>query len=114
MQRIRMRGDGVFGAFDAPDGGQVCPKRGRSITAIQALNLFNSRFMLDQAERFAGRLSREAGEAPGAQVRRAFELAFNRAADADEVTAAERLIAAHGLAAFARAVLNANEFLFIP
>jgi hypothetical protein len=114
MQRIRMRPEGVFGAFDAPDGGQACPKRGRSITAIQALNLFNSRFMLDQSQRFAERLRRETGGAPADQIRRAFELAFNRAAEAEEIVAAEQLIAEHGLPAFARAMLNANEFVFIP
>ena len=114
MQRIRMRPDGVFGAFDAPDGGQVCPKRGRSITAIQALNLFNSKFMLDQSQRFAERLSGDAGPQPPNQIARAFELAYNRLPEREESHAAQELIAAHGLPAFCRAVLNSNELLFIP
>jgi hypothetical protein len=114
MQRIRMRPDGVFGAFDAPDGGQACPKRGRSITAIQALNLFNSQFMLDQSQRFAERLSRDAGPQPPDQIRRAFELAYNRLPEGEESHASQKLIAAHGLPAFCRALLNSNELIFVP
>ncbi len=113
-QRIRMRPEGVFGAFDTPDGGQVCPKRGRSITAIQALNLFNSTFMLDQSQRFAERLVRDAGSRPTRQIIRAFELALARAPNVDESLAAQELIAAHGLSAFCRAMLNTNEIIFIP
>ncbi|MBL9163432.1 MAG: DUF1553 domain-containing protein [Planctomycetaceae bacterium] len=114
MNRVRMRPDAIFGAFDAPDGGQVCPKRGASITAIQALNLFNSRFMIDQAAHFAARLQQEAGDERLAQVDRAFQLAFNRAPDATELVAAQQLIATHGLPAFCRSVLNANELMFVP
>jgi mono/diheme cytochrome c family protein len=114
MHRVRMRPEAVFGAFDAPDGGQVCPKRGTSITAIQALNLFNSRFTIDQAEHFAARLRSEAGAEPLAQIDRAFQLAFNRDPDATELAAAQQLIATHGLPTFCRSVLNANELMFVP
>jgi len=34
--KVRMVPDGVFGAFDCPDAGQVCPKRSRSTTPIEA------------------------------------------------------------------------------
>ena len=37
---VRQRPDGVFGVFDCPDGGQIAPKRTRSTTPLQALNLF--------------------------------------------------------------------------
>jgi hypothetical protein len=114
MQKIRMRQDGVFGAFDAPDGGQVCPKRGRSTTAIQALNLFNSSFIVQQAEIFAERLKREASGENAAQVRRAFELAFDREPEPNELAASEQLIVHHGLTAFCRGLLNANELMFVP
>jgi hypothetical protein len=113
-QRIRMRPEGVFGAFDEPDGGQVCPRRTRSITAIQALNLLNSQFMLDQATRFAERLLREAGSGIEGQIKRGFELTFSRRPDDQEMQAAKELIAAHGPTAFCRAMLNANELMFIP
>src|SRR5690606_4856563 len=114
MQRIRMRPADVFGAFDVPDGGQTCPQRGRSITALQALNLINSQFMRDQARIFAERLEREAGGQRERQVARAFALAFNRLPDQDETLAALELIDAHGVQAFCLAMLNANELIVIP
>ena len=54
--KIRMEPVPVFGAFDCPDAGQPTPKRSQSTTAIQALNLFNSPFVIAQAEMLAGRL----------------------------------------------------------
>ena len=51
---VRQRPDGVFGAFDCPDGGQIAPKRTRSTTPLQALNLLNSA-LHDAAGRFPRR-----------------------------------------------------------
>jgi hypothetical protein len=112
--KVRMVPDGVFGAFDCPDAGQVCPKRTRSTTPIQSLNLFNSPFMIQQAGHFADRLKREAGEEPAGQIRRAFLLALGREPDDVEGQAARKLVNEHGLAALCRAMFNANEFLFVP
>jgi mono/diheme cytochrome c family protein len=105
--------DTLFGAFDCPDAGQIQPKRNTSTTPLQALNLLNSSFLLEQSGFFAERLQREAGPAPQAQARQAFELAFGRPAMPEEIAAAEKLIAAHGLPAFCRALYNANEFITI-
>ena len=112
--KVRMEQDGIFGSFDCPDGSLVAPKRGMSTTPLQALNLFNSRFMLDEAETFAARLRKEAGDDTAAQIRQAWELAFNRAPEKSEAEQAIEFARAEGLPAFCRAVLNANEFLFIP
>ena len=101
-------------ATDAHSSRRHRAKRSRSITSLQALNLFNSRFILDQSQRLAERLSGEAGPAAEQQVRRAFELAFNRQPEEDELGAAMQLIADHGLAAFCRGLLNANELMFMP
>jgi hypothetical protein len=109
----RMQLDDTFGAFDCPDAGQIAPKRNSSTTALQALNLLNSRFLVQQAGLFAERLKREAGDDPAAQVRRGFRLAFGREPSAEESAAAVRLIRAHGAAALCRALLNANEFLWV-
>jgi hypothetical protein len=112
--KVRMEQDGIFGSFDCPDGSLVMPRRSVSTTPLQALNLFNSRFIVEQAEIFATRLRREAGEDPAAQVRTAWPLAFNRPpapAEADEAVAFAQ---AEGLPSLCRALLNANEFLFIP
>ncbi len=112
--KVRMEQDGIFGSFDCPDGSLVAPKRSVSTTPLQALNLFNSRFMLDQSETFAARLRRDAGDDPAAQIWRAWQLAFNRTPERTEAKTAAAFVKAEGLPAFCRAVLNANEFLFIP
>jgi hypothetical protein len=109
----RMQQDATFGAFDCPDGGQIAPRRTSSTTPLQALNLLNSRFMIQQAELFAERLKKERKENRAAQVRLAFALAFGREPAKDEVAAALRLIESHGLPAFCRAMFNANEFLYL-
>ena len=51
--KVRRERDAVFGAFDCPDAGQSTARRIESTTPIQALNLFNSRFTIEQAEAFA-------------------------------------------------------------
>ena len=85
-----------------------------STTPLQALNLFNSRFILQQSEMLAARLRREAGDDSGAQVQRAWQLAFNRAPGRPEAEEAAAFARREGLPALCRAVLNANELLFIP
>jgi hypothetical protein len=112
--KVRMEQDGVFGAFDCPDGSLVMPRRSVSTTPLQALNLFNSGFILQQSETFARRLEKDAGVDVAAQVRRAWELAFSRTPDRKETHEAVTFVKAEGLAAFCRAVLNANESMFIP
>ena len=113
MTKVRMQQDATFGVFDCPDGGQIAPRRTQSTTPLQALNLFNSRFLMQQAEFFAERLTREAGTDAPAQVQRAFQLAFGRAAAPEEIEAARKLIGEHGLPLFCRALFNANEFVYV-
>jgi hypothetical protein len=113
MTKIRMQQDGTFGAFDCPDGGQIAPKRAASTTPLQALNLLNSPFVIEQAQHFAARLQAEAGGEPQAQVRHAFRLLYQRDADAVELTASVQVVREHGLPVFCRALLNSNEFLHV-
>ncbi len=112
--KVRMEQDGVFGAFDCPDGSLVVPRRSVSTTPLQALNLYNSKYVLQQADSFSTRLRREVGPGADAQARRAWQLAFSRNPGPAEATEAEALIRQHGLPALCRAVLNSNEFLFVP
>jgi hypothetical protein len=113
QSKPRMQLDDTFGTFDCPDAGQIAPRRTSSTTPLQALNLLNSRFLVQQAGLFAGRLRREAGDDPAAQARRGFLLAFGREPSAEELGAAERLIRAAGLAVFCRALFNVNEFVYV-
>jgi hypothetical protein len=110
----RSQPDPTFGAFDCPDGGLVAPRRNTSTTALQAFNLLNSRFLLDQSKHFADRLAREAGTDPEKQADRAFRLAFGRPATDPERMAAATLIREHGAPSLCRALYNANEFLYVP
>jgi hypothetical protein len=111
--RIRQTTDCVFGSFDCPDGGSVTPKRSRSNTPLQALNLFNSGFTVQQAELLAARLVRECGEDPAAQAGRAFQLFYSRDPDEAEREASVAMIRSHGLVSFTRAMFNTSEFLFV-
>ena len=105
--------DNTFGAFDCPDAGQVTPKRTSSTTPLQALNLLNSPFAVQQAQFFAERVEREGGQGTDAQVKRAFQLIFTREPAAEELAASVKLVQAHGLPALCRALFNANEFLTV-
>ena len=105
--------DDFFGAFDCPDAGQPQPNRTVSTTPLQALNLLNGAFLLDQAERFASRVSREAGADPQQQVARAISLAFGREPTAAELAAGSELVASHGLPLLCRSLYNASEFLYV-
>jgi hypothetical protein len=66
--KVRMEKDIVFGAFDCPDAGQSMARRRQSTTPIQALNLFNSQFSIDQAAALADRIQAEAGSDPARQI----------------------------------------------
>ncbi|MCH7729304.1 MAG: DUF1553 domain-containing protein, partial [Planctomycetes bacterium] len=112
--KIRMEPVPVFGAFDCPDAGQAKPKRSRSTTAIQALNLFNSRFVADQAEAFAARVKSETKDSIDQQIDRAFLLITGRLPTDVERAASVSAIAEHGLAVLCRVLFNSNEFLFLP
>ncbi|MEX2112295.1 MAG: DUF1553 domain-containing protein, partial [Pirellulales bacterium] len=113
QNKPRMREDATFGAFDCPDASQAMPRRNVSTTALQALNLLNGPFVVQQAEKFAERLQVEAGDDVDRQIARAFQLAFGRSALDDELAAARQLVQDHGLPAFCRMVFNANELLYV-
>lgn len=112
--KVRREPEAVFGAFDCPDAGQSTALRRASTTPIQALNLFNSHFTLQVANAFAARLTKEAGDGIPQQIDRAYQLAFNRAASPDEQRDVEPIVRQFGLAVLCRALLNSNEFLFVP
>jgi hypothetical protein len=113
FQKPRMQQDGTFGVFDCPDSAQPVAKRNISTTALQALSLLNSPFVVQQSQKFAERLEREAPGSIAAQVKRAFKIAFGREPDDAEQQAAESLIAKESLREFCRAMLNSSELVFI-
>jgi mono/diheme cytochrome c family protein len=112
--KVRMEREAVFGAFDCPDAGQSQPRRRQSTTPIQALNLFNSRFTIEEADAFASRVKGEVGDEASDQVKRVWQLTLNRDPSTDELAEAAALVAEHDLSTLCRVVYNSNEFLFLP
>ena len=114
----------VLNDFDLPDISFAAPKRSNTTTPLQALTLLNHSFTQDMATAFADRL-RDSGSASNVtasnvtassiteQIAAAFALAFQRQPNEAEIAAAIGLIQSHGLNAFCRAMLNANELIFI-
>jgi hypothetical protein len=113
QSKPRMQLENVFGGFDCPDAGQAAPRRTSSTTPLQALSLYNSLFLVRQADLLAGRLEREGGKEAATRVERAFRLVFGRPPSTEESSKAQALAAGHGWSAFCRALLNANEFVRI-
>lgn len=112
--KVRMESVPIFGAFDCPDAGQAAPTRSRSTTPIQALNLFNSPFVNEQAIHFAERIERDTGVDLDRQVKVAFRESLGRDPTTSELTRSRDVVQAHGLGTLCRVLLNTNEFLFLP
>ena len=116
-------------AFDMPDTHESCGRRNATITAPQALALLNGKVVLDWAQAFANRVTREAGGDLSAQIDRAYELAYSRKPDASERDTVQTFFAkqkdtiarrgesadraqAAALVDFCHMLLNSNEFIY--
>jgi len=125
----RIRKNPYLALFDGPDPSSSTGVRLPSTTPLQALFLLNNPLAHRSATRFAGRIL---GAAPdeNARVNFAYEVALNRPAAAEELhecgeflqqyraQLAARKTPADQLeplawAALARALLSANEFVFV-
>ena len=112
--RIRGADDGMFKTFDLPECGQVKDKRSDSTTPLQALNLLNGRFTLEQSAALAKRVTAESVTDLTAKITRAFQLALARPPRETELTACLAVAEREGLETVCRALFNSNEFLFLP
>jgi hypothetical protein len=112
--KVRRERESVFGAFDCPDAGQSTARRRESTTPIQALNLFNSQFTIDQATAFAVRVKNHCGDNAELQIAYAFQLAYSRAPTEIELSETLHVVKEHGLSTLCRVLFNSNEFLFVP
>ncbi|MCL6502189.1 MAG: DUF1549 and DUF1553 domain-containing protein [Pirellulales bacterium] len=114
--------DPLLEAFDRPDTLASCPLRGRSTTAPQALALLHAPLAWQAAEGLA-RLARvEAGDDAAAVVRYCMRRAWGRDPSERELALATRFLSDGGplrigsqdrLVDLCRALLNANEFVYI-
>ncbi|MEP4079550.1 PSD1 and planctomycete cytochrome C domain-containing protein [Haloferula sp.] len=114
QERMRRVDDRIFTAFDFPDCGQVRAKRPVSTTPLQALNLMNSPFVVEQSGYIAERAINESNGDTKDAVRRAFALILGRPADAQELEDCREIADTNGLAIVCRSLLNSNEFAFLP
>jgi len=103
-------------AFDQPDAVTSCPVRPVSTHALQALSLFNSDFMKEQSQAFADRLQKECKKnTPTCEVNAAWKLALARTPSAAEQKLAKQFFAKGGnLVDMCLALLNRNEFVYVP
>ncbi|QDT10651.1 PSD1 and planctomycete cytochrome C domain-containing protein [Planctomycetes bacterium K23_9] len=114
QERMRRVDDRIFTAFDFPDCGQVRAKRPVSTTPLQALNLMNSDFVLEQSKLIAARATQDSGGDETKSIDRCFELLLGRQPADDERTACLELAKANDLSLVCRALINTNEFAFLP
>ncbi|NNE93855.1 MAG: DUF1553 domain-containing protein, partial [Verrucomicrobiales bacterium] len=94
--------------FDSPNAVTSCAKRRTSTVSLQPLWLLNSNFIQQNAAALAKRMP----EKDGAEF--LIKTVFKRAAETEEIEKVEELIAKSGATDAAAALLNANEFLYIP
>jgi Protein of unknown function (DUF1553) len=104
--------DPFMDSLDQADASQLTAARTESITPLQALALLNDPFVLRQSEHLARRLEQEQPRL-GDQVRRAFDLVFNRMPSHDELADLGAYTQRHGLVNLCRLLFNSNEFLFL-
>jgi hypothetical protein len=71
----------LLDVFDMASAQQAHAARDVTTTALQAMTLYNSDIVYGWSQALAGRVLREAGDAPDAQIDRLFEILFARTPD---------------------------------
>jgi hypothetical protein len=101
--------------FDQPDAMTSCPTRPTSTHALQALSLMNSDFMRQQSAVFAKRLTESCGTNVSCQISQAYQRALAREPKEAETTMAVSFLKTGSpLEDFCLALLNRNEFAYVP
>lgn len=114
QERMRRVDDQIFTAFDFPDCGQVRSKRPVSTTPLQALNLMNSPFAMEQAGFIAERAKETSNGDEVAATKELFKILLGRGPNADELEASLEVARNGGLELVSRSLINSNEFAFLP
>ncbi len=113
QERMRRVDDQNFTAFDFPDCGQIRARRPVSTTPLQALNLMNSEFVVEQSKLIAQRARKETGGDEALALKRCFQLLLNREPAIDEIELCTEISQQEGLDIVCRALINSNEFAFL-
>jgi hypothetical protein len=119
----------VMEMFDAPEGIASCSRRSVSTVALQPLFMLNSQFMADRARALARTVTEASGGDADNQIEVAFQRALSRQPDAHERELATKILqpdsqdatdngdratADSRLMQLCHALLNLNEFVYIP
>jgi hypothetical protein len=99
-------------ALDCADPNLNTPVRSQTLTALQALALWNDLLMVRQSREFARRVAGLSSD-PAVRIAAAFRLALGREADVHERDALAAYAAKHGLANACRLLWNTSEFVFV-
>jgi hypothetical protein len=127
----------MFEVHDQPDPNVTCERRNTTTVPTQALTLSNNEFVLIQAQRFAERIMREAGDGTEKQIQSLYRVALSRTPDQQELKSALSFlqkqrdyhlkleppsgsdassaggVALAALTDLAHVMLNSNEFVYI-
>ncbi len=103
----------LFEAFDFPDTHEPCARRSQTTSPLQALLLLNDTTALRLAKAFAEKIEKEVGADPIAQITHAWERAYNRPPQPDELTRAVAFLKQSNLTELCHALFNTNEFLYV-
>jgi Protein of unknown function (DUF1553)/Protein of unknown function (DUF1549) len=103
----------MFEVFDMPDPNFSAGRRTISTVPTQALTLINNDFVLKQAQLFADRIKKEAGDDPLKQIDLAYRIALVRPPDDTELALATDLLGTHSLVDLTHVLLNLSEFLYM-
>jgi hypothetical protein len=105
----------ILANFDQPDDMTSCPVRPSSTHSLQALSLMNSDFMQEQSQAFAKRLEGACRTDRTCAVKLAYTLALARPPRKNELELARQFFHKDAqLADFCLAMLNRNEFVYVP
>ena len=81
--------------------------------APQALALMNGEFAVSQADQFAARIKKAAGDNPETQVETGWKMAFGRLPDAAERTTALDYLRRNSLPRLCLLIYNMSEFIYV-
>jgi hypothetical protein len=102
----------MFQVFDLPEQNITAGARNVSTVPTQALMLLNDAFVLRQAQLFADRVRKEAGDDPRRQIEHAYRIALTRPPTEKELAVTLEATTKQSLVDLTHVLLNVNEFVY--
>jgi hypothetical protein len=103
----------MFQVFDLPEQNITAGARNVSTVPTQALMLLNDPFVLRQAQMFADRVRKDAGDDPASQIDLAYRIALTRPPTDSELKVALESLKTRSLVDLTDVLFNLNEFVYI-